>query len=73
MLRQRNFWVYSIACFVVWGILIAVTAAKASGDALHNIVLVFAGWSLCWVSATIARSVYPPPKRWLREAGSTVQ
>jgi hypothetical protein len=25
--------------------------------------LVFAGWWIGWLSATIARAVYPPPKR----------
>ena len=27
-------------------------------------LLVFSGFGICWVSATIARYVYPPPKRW---------
>jgi hypothetical protein len=26
------------------------------------ILLVFAGWAIGWLSATIARVVYPPPK-----------
>jgi hypothetical protein len=29
----------------------------------HKFVLVFAGWVIGWLSATIARAVYPPPKR----------
>jgi hypothetical protein len=31
----------------------------------HSVLLVFAGWCIAWISTTIARSVYPPPKRWL--------
>jgi hypothetical protein len=70
MLKQRNYWGYSIACFLVWGILLALAAAKAKNGTFHNILLVFAGWTLCWVSATIARFVYPPPKRWLKRSES---
>ncbi len=66
MLKQRNYWVYSIGCFLVWAILWALVAAKAKNGTFHNVFLVFAGWILCWVSATIARFVYPPPKRWLQ-------
>jgi acid phosphatase family membrane protein YuiD len=29
----------------------------------HKFVLVFSGWVIGWLSATIARAVYPPPKR----------
>jgi len=66
MLKYRNYWVYSIGCFVVWGVILAVRAALGSSMTMHNVLLVFAGWCIGWVSTTIARSVYPPPKRWLR-------
>jgi hypothetical protein len=33
-------------------------------EGLQTGLLVFGGWWICWVSATIARYVYPPPKRW---------
>jgi hypothetical protein len=65
VLKHRSYLTYSIACFLVWAILIALTGARAKNGRFHDVVLVFAGWTLCWVSATIARSVYPPPKRWL--------
>jgi hypothetical protein len=73
MLRRRSYWVYSIGCFLVWGVLIAVSAAKAKDGSFHNVLLVFAGWSICWVSTTIARLVYPPPKRWLERTDSSVR
>jgi len=63
MENQRNYWV---CCFLVWGILPALAAAKATNGTFHNVLLVFAGWTLCWDSATIARFVYLPPKRWLQ-------
>ena len=56
---------------LVWGILLAITAIKAKNDTFHNVLLVFAGWTLCWVSATIVRFVYPPPKRWRHRSESS--
>jgi hypothetical protein len=49
----------------VWGILLAAVAAKGNGHTTDKILLIFGGWSIAWVSTTIARFVYPPPKRWL--------
>jgi hypothetical protein len=66
MTRYRNYWIYSIGCFVVWGVLLAVVAAQGKSDKTHAVLLVFAGWCIGWVSTTFARFVYPPPKRWLQ-------
>jgi len=56
MTKYRNYWIYSIGCFVVWGVLSAVVAAQGKSDKKHTILLVFAGWVIAWVSGTIARS-----------------
>jgi hypothetical protein len=66
MAKYRNYWTYSIACSVVWSVILAVVAASGSRDKVHNVLLVFGGWAIAWVSTTIARFVYPPPKRWLK-------
>jgi len=66
MAKHRNYWSYSIGCFVVWGVLLAVVAAKGNKETTHNRLLVFGGWTIAWVSTTIARYVYPPPKRWFK-------
>jgi hypothetical protein len=71
MARHRSYWTYSIGSFAVWGLLLKVAATKGSEETRKNsLLLVFGGWAICWVSQTIARFVYPPPKRWLR-ANST--
>jgi hypothetical protein len=70
---KRNYWVYSVGSFLVWGVLIALSAARGKGGTFHDVLLVFAGWTICWVSASIARLVYPPPKRWLQRTESSVQ
>ena len=63
--KHRNYWSYSIGCFVVWGVLLAVVAAKGNKATTQSRLLVFGGWTIAWVSTTIARYLYPPPKRWL--------
>ena len=73
MLKHRNYWTYSIACFLVWGILLGLTAAKSKSGRFHDVLLVFAGWTLCWISATVARSIYPPPRRWLQRGGQQAE
>jgi hypothetical protein len=65
MTKYRNYWIYSIGCFVVWGVIFAVVAAEGKSDKTHTVLLVFAGWVIAWISGTIARFVYPPPGRWL--------
>jgi hypothetical protein len=62
-LRLRNYWAYSIGFAVAWGIVLAIVSA-ARRDRLSVVLLVFAGASIGWVSGTIARYVYPPPRRW---------
>ena len=58
----KTYTAYSIACAIVWVVILGVVAAVYPGR-LHTFLLVCAGWVIGWISATIARSVYPPPKR----------
>jgi hypothetical protein len=64
MTKYRNYWVYSVGCLVVWAVLLAILAAKGNDHRTRDILLVFGGWCIGWVSTTIARFVYPPAKRW---------
>jgi hypothetical protein len=63
-MKYRSYWVYSIGCLVVWSILLGIVLAKGHSSTTHNTLLVFGGWCIAWVSTTIARFVYPPPRRW---------
>jgi hypothetical protein len=66
MRRQRNTYTgYSIACAIVWAVILTVISAKGDSATRHTFALVFGGWVIGWLSATIARTVYPPPKRQL--------
>jgi len=70
--KYRNYWAYSAGCFLVWGVILAVREAIwGKSSTTHDVVLVFAGWCIAWVSTTIARFVYPPPKRWLQSGTPT--
>jgi len=63
-LSLKSYTVYSIGCAVVWGVILAVVASQASKETAHTFLVVFLGWVIGWLSATIARAVYPPPKSW---------
>jgi len=64
-LRLRNYWAYPIGFAVAWGIVLAIVLASRK-DRFGDFLLVFAGASIGWASGTIARYVYPPPRRWLQ-------
>ena len=61
-LSLKTYTAYSIGCAVVWAVILAVVASEASKDTAHTMLLVCLGWVIGWLSATIARAVYPPPK-----------
>jgi hypothetical protein len=61
---MRSYTAYSIAVGIVWAVLLVLASIFASASKFHNIVVVFLGFVIGWVSATIARYVYPPPKKW---------
>ncbi len=60
--RHQGYATYSIGCAVVWAAILGVLAARGEKKKLRRILPVFGGWWMGWTSATIARSVYPPPK-----------
>jgi hypothetical protein len=61
-LSLNTYTAYSIGCAVVWAVILTVVASEASKDKFHTFFLLFLGWVIGWLSATIARDVYPPPK-----------
>jgi hypothetical protein len=61
-LSLKSYTAYSIGCAVVWALILAVVASEASKDTAHTFLLLFLGWVIGWLSATIASAVYPPPK-----------
>jgi hypothetical protein len=62
----RNYWVYSAGLLIAWLALFGVVAL-VHHQKLHTFVLVGLGFLIGWISTTIARYVYPPPKHWLKD------
>ena len=64
MLRFRNYWTYSIGLAIAWAIALLLVLMIRGREGAQISLLVFFGFCIGWVSTTIARYVYPPPKRW---------
>ena len=64
MLRFRNYWIYSAGLAVAWAIVLMLAWMIVGSERAQITLLVFLGFCIGWVSTTIARYVYPPPKRW---------
>jgi hypothetical protein len=64
MLRCRNYWCYSAGTAIAWAVeMILIRTIRGREGAQLNL-LVFYGFCIGWVSTTIARYIYPQPKRW---------
>lgn len=60
--RLRTYTAYSISCGIVWAVILTAVWARAGDPTRHTFALLFGGWAIGWLSATIARVVYPPPR-----------
>ena len=57
-MRRRplnSYTAYSIGCATVWAVILAATSVGTDRATRHTIMLVFGGWVIGWLSATIAR------------------
>ena len=61
--RLNSYTAYSIGWVIAWAVVWAVAVAIDPKQTVGWLGWVFGGWTVGWVSATIARIVYPPPKR----------
>jgi hypothetical protein len=61
--KLNSYAAYSVGCVIAWAILWIVVGTQSSEATRERLLYVFLGWLLGWTSATIARSVYPPPGR----------
>jgi hypothetical protein len=53
---------YSIACGIVWAVILTTVFTHAGDATRHTFAVFFGGWAIGWLSASIGRVVYPPPK-----------
>jgi hypothetical protein len=54
---------YSIGCAAVWAVILLVAERRLDSQNRNMLRLVCSGWWSGWMSATIARAGYPPPKK----------
>jgi hypothetical protein len=64
---MRSYTAYSIGVGIVWAIVLMLASLLDPAGKRNNIFLVFFGFAIGWVSATIARYVYPPPKKYRQD------
>ena len=64
MLRFRNYWTYSAGLAIAWAVALILVQTIRGSEGVQSTLLVFFGFCIGWISTTIARYVYPPPKRW---------
>jgi len=69
--RVRGYTAYSIGVTVVWAVLLLLAWMLDPSRRFDSIVLVFFGFAIGWLSATIARIVYPPPRKYRQRAEPT--
>jgi hypothetical protein len=61
--RLRNYTVYSIGVGVVWAVILMAVSLISPAEKRDTVFTVFGGFVIGWGSATIARYVYPPPRK----------
>ncbi len=67
--EHETYTAYSVGCAIVWTLIWAKLAVTATEETRSRILPVFGGWWMGWLSATIARAGYPPPKKRLFKRG----
>jgi hypothetical protein len=59
---RPNYLGFSIGCAIAWAVIWILLASLASTHTVHAMAYVFLGWVIGWLTATIARVVYPAPR-----------
>ena len=68
--RAHSYVGYSIGVAAAWALVLVLSAIFGSDSKQRNTVVVFGGFAIGWLSATIARYVYPPPKKYRQTVGT---
>jgi len=60
---------WSLACGIAWAVIWILLATLAGMNTVHTFGYIFVGWVIGWGMATLARAVYPAPRRTLLTRG----
>jgi hypothetical protein len=58
ILHKRPYWIFSVAVFVVWAIVLPLSWKLGGNAHFKTVSLIFYGYFIGWLSASIARKVY---------------
>jgi hypothetical protein len=58
-LRARTYKAYSIGCVIAWAAVLLTVRTRRDSATFRSVRLFCLGWWMGWLSATIARAVYP--------------
>ena len=61
--RFNSYTAYSVGCAAVWAAILVAARRTANAETRNTLQLACAGWWGGWMSATIARVAYPPPRK----------
>ena len=67
--RIRTDTAYSVGVGIVWALLLVLASLLDPAGRRNILFLVFSGFVIGWLSATIARRGYPPPKKYRQGTG----
>ena len=56
--HKKPYWLYSVGVFAAWGIIFLVRWRMDSPPQPKTLALIFVGYCIGWLGATIARFVY---------------
>jgi hypothetical protein len=70
--RIRTYTASSAEVGIVWALLLVLASLLDPAGRRNRLFLVFPGFVIGWLSAAIARYVYPPPKRYRQDTGKAL-
>jgi hypothetical protein len=67
--RIRTYTASSAEVGIVWALLLVLASLLDPAGRRNKLFLVLSGFVIGWLSAAIARYVYPPPKKYRQDTG----
>lgn len=61
--RMNTYTAFSIGIFIAWAVVWPIVAVTVKKEDLGYVFAIFVGYCIGWSSATVARALYPPPKK----------
>jgi hypothetical protein len=66
--RRNTYEGYAFGCAAAWALILGIARRRTDRETQKTLGRFCVGWWSGWISATIARVLYPPPKKLESEA-----